>query len=308
MTPEAAALALEHHRQGRLEQAEALYRAAIAVQPADADALHLLGVVCRQTGRVAEAVDLLVRAVALLPGMAAAHCNLGNALADAGRLAEAAACHREALRLDPALAESRIALAGVEDKIRRAEALRSHLDREYAEGRWAYLATAPQEYGRHGVVAAYVALASPGGGSVLELGCGECTLLRHLQPRHQAGYMGVDISAVALEKAKARGVTVPLVQSALEVFEPPAPVDVVIFNEVLLYAEAPLAQLRRYRPFLKPGGAVIVSWFRMEGETRQREDSLWQGLEGPGWQLLDASELRNTRQGLTWTIRAYRAG
>lgn len=53
------------HRAGRLAEAEHGYRTALADNPADADALHLFGVLRHQQGQHAEAADLVGRAVAL---------------------------------------------------------------------------------------------------------------------------------------------------------------------------------------------------------------------------------------------------
>lgn len=58
------AQALEHHRAGRLAEAEALYRAILEAFPQQTDALHLLGVIALQAGQPAAAVDLISRAMA----------------------------------------------------------------------------------------------------------------------------------------------------------------------------------------------------------------------------------------------------
>ncbi|RQS69829.1 tetratricopeptide repeat protein [Burkholderia sp. Bp8963] len=89
------------HRAGRLADAEHGYRAALAANPADADALHLFGVLRHQQGQHAEAADLVGRAVALRPGDAALQLNLGNALKALGRMDEAIDRFRNALTLAP---------------------------------------------------------------------------------------------------------------------------------------------------------------------------------------------------------------
>jgi protein O-GlcNAc transferase len=58
------AQALEHHRAGRLAEAEGLYRAILEAFPQHPDALHLLGVIALQAGQPAAAVDLITRAMA----------------------------------------------------------------------------------------------------------------------------------------------------------------------------------------------------------------------------------------------------
>ncbi|OXI48318.1 hypothetical protein CFB84_05100 [Burkholderia aenigmatica] len=89
------------HRAGRLAEAEHGYRNALASNPADADALHLFGVLRHQQGQHAEAADLVGRAVALRPDDAALQLNLGNALKALGRLDEAVDRFRNALTLAP---------------------------------------------------------------------------------------------------------------------------------------------------------------------------------------------------------------
>ena len=53
------AAALDHHRAGRLETAEDLYRRVLDKVPGHPDALRLLGLVRFRRGDAAEAVELL---------------------------------------------------------------------------------------------------------------------------------------------------------------------------------------------------------------------------------------------------------
>jgi len=103
---EAFDLALQHHRSGRLPQAEQIYRQLLAQQPAHAVAMHHLGVIAHQTGRNDVAIDLLRRAVALNPNWHEAHSNLGNILREDGQLDEAIAACRRAIALRPDYAEA----------------------------------------------------------------------------------------------------------------------------------------------------------------------------------------------------------
>ena len=85
------------HRDGRLGDAEARYRQALASDPANPDALNLLGVLIAQRGRPAEAVALIREAIAARPGVADYHCNLGHVERMRGEAAAAEAAYREAL-------------------------------------------------------------------------------------------------------------------------------------------------------------------------------------------------------------------
>ena len=93
--------AIALHRQGRLEDAEALYRQVLRRDPRQAAALHFLGVLSAQRRRYAEAADLIRAALERQPRYADAHNNLGNALAALGRWEAAASAYRRALVLAP---------------------------------------------------------------------------------------------------------------------------------------------------------------------------------------------------------------
>jgi predicted O-linked N-acetylglucosamine transferase (SPINDLY family) len=104
--PQLLQSALASHQAGQLQQAEALYRQALAAAPANPDALHLLGVLCYQSGRLDAAVDLIGRALAANPAFPQASFNLAVALKALGRLEEAAAAYRRAIALKPDYAEA----------------------------------------------------------------------------------------------------------------------------------------------------------------------------------------------------------
>ena len=89
-----------------MDRAGALYLQALALQPNDAEALHLLGVLRHQQGRSLEAVELVTKAIAIKPDIADWHSNLGVALATASRFDEALASYDRALTLRPNYAEA----------------------------------------------------------------------------------------------------------------------------------------------------------------------------------------------------------
>ncbi|NHZ44487.1 tetratricopeptide repeat protein [Massilia aquatica] len=134
--PSPLEIAMQHHRAGRLAQAEALYRKL----DGKAEALHLLGLLCQQSGRHAEAIDALGRAIdkepgrpayyfaldpscraldllpelqasyerllKLLPDNIEAHLRLGHALRDGGQLPNALGSYLAVLALQPEHAEA----------------------------------------------------------------------------------------------------------------------------------------------------------------------------------------------------------
>ena len=99
--------AVDHHRSGRLADAERDYRAVLAADPSHPDALHLLGVLALQAGHPGPAVDLIEEAIRQAGGVADYHDNLGSALAALDRHAEAAQEHRMAAALNPLSARPR---------------------------------------------------------------------------------------------------------------------------------------------------------------------------------------------------------
>ena len=99
------AAAIEHHRAGRLAEAERLYRLVCAADPQNARAFHLGGIVAQQLGRP-DAADLVGRALALAPNVAEVHNDHGAILAAQGRFGEAAASFAGAVALKPDYGEA----------------------------------------------------------------------------------------------------------------------------------------------------------------------------------------------------------
>lgn len=95
------AAALEQHQAGRFPEAEALYRQVLRQQPANAEALHLLGLLNSQSGSTDIAVALIRKAIALKPDVPAFYNNLGNAFVAQGSPDKAVAAFEHALNLQP---------------------------------------------------------------------------------------------------------------------------------------------------------------------------------------------------------------
>jgi Flp pilus assembly protein TadD len=77
---EVLAGALEAHKEGRLEEAVAVYREILTTQPDHADTLHLLGVALHQMGQNDEARPLIERATKFQPNVPHYHNHLGQVL------------------------------------------------------------------------------------------------------------------------------------------------------------------------------------------------------------------------------------
>jgi protein O-GlcNAc transferase len=98
-------VALQHHRFGRLIEAEQLCRKINAVDPNHVGSFHLRGLIAHQLGRD-NASELLARAVAIEPNYPEGHNDLGVVLTTQGKIAEAAACFERAVILRPNYAEA----------------------------------------------------------------------------------------------------------------------------------------------------------------------------------------------------------
>ncbi|MET0272923.1 MAG: tetratricopeptide repeat protein [Phenylobacterium sp.] len=142
------AQAFEHHREGRLAEAEALYdavlkakpsvglevrlrtvwavassargnfaeaenhlRRAVDLAPLDANVLDDLGLLLLQRGRLSEAIAMLQRAVRAEPTHTRALTNFGGALWRARRPKEATAIYRRVLELEPESSAALVSLA-----------------------------------------------------------------------------------------------------------------------------------------------------------------------------------------------------
>ena len=94
-------VALDHHRNGRLVQAQAGYAQILQFDEKNFDALHLLGVLAQQIGKPQGAVEFIGRAIAINRKEPFAHFNLANALVELGRTQEAVASYDRAIALQP---------------------------------------------------------------------------------------------------------------------------------------------------------------------------------------------------------------
>lgn len=91
---------------GRLDEAEERFRAALAIQPDFAEGQCNLGNLLADLGRREEAETWIKAAIGLRPDLPEAHNNLGNVLRELGRSSEAVAACREAIRLRPSYASA----------------------------------------------------------------------------------------------------------------------------------------------------------------------------------------------------------
>ena len=93
--------ALTLHRDGKLAEAEAVYRRVLGGNASHAEALHLLGVILHQRGDSLEGAKLIRRAIANRDEYSAAINDLGNVLREMRQLDEAALWFAKLVKLKP---------------------------------------------------------------------------------------------------------------------------------------------------------------------------------------------------------------
>ncbi len=96
---------LEHHRAGRLREAEAMYRDVLSRHPRNAQAIHLLGLIAYQVGRPVDAIQCLRLASELDATNPTFHADLGDVLRTQGQTPEAIAACQKAIELKPDMAD-----------------------------------------------------------------------------------------------------------------------------------------------------------------------------------------------------------
>ncbi len=97
---------IEHHKAGRAEEAERVYRNVLQKVPNQPDALNLLGVLAMEAGNHEAAFDFLGRAVGARPKDPAILNNYGNALSLVRRFEEASEHLERAVAINPNMADS----------------------------------------------------------------------------------------------------------------------------------------------------------------------------------------------------------
>jgi tetratricopeptide (TPR) repeat protein len=119
-------IAIKHQQASRLKEAEAIYRQILSRNPKNVDALHLLGIIRRETGDLDQAIDLISRAIQGKPDFAQAHCNLGTALFDKGLIDRAISSYQRAIELRPGFAAAHSSVGNILHKAgRNSEAISS---------------------------------------------------------------------------------------------------------------------------------------------------------------------------------------
>ena len=100
------------HKEGKLEEAEKLYRQALKNNPDNVDAMRMLAMLAATLKHFDDAERLLRRAVAIAPDFLAAVIDLGRVLKEQDRFEEAIGCFKKAIGINPNNPQTHFLLAG----------------------------------------------------------------------------------------------------------------------------------------------------------------------------------------------------
>jgi predicted O-linked N-acetylglucosamine transferase (SPINDLY family) len=104
-TTELFAQGLQHHKAGELAEAKVVYEKILHIDPANADALHHLGLILHYGGNNAQAIDLIQQAISISPNFAI-YNNLANILKTEQKTAQAIEYYEKAISLKPDYADA----------------------------------------------------------------------------------------------------------------------------------------------------------------------------------------------------------
>ncbi len=104
---------MQHHRAGRLADAERLYRRILEADPRQPDALNLLGMIAHQTGHPEAALRLIDQAIAIDGRSPSYQNNAGLVLLRLGRVQEAKDRFSRATALEPDHLDANLNLGGL---------------------------------------------------------------------------------------------------------------------------------------------------------------------------------------------------
>lgn len=169
--------------------------------------------------------------------------------------------------------------------------------------------TAPYEAAR--LAAMDAALGAGPLGPVLEVGCAEGHFTAALTGR-SSRVLAVDISAVALERARRRAPKADFVEADLMTWAPgpEAPFDAVVLGDVLYYLDRPgvgaefEALFPRIASWLKPGGRLLLAHGFSGDKERMHRRSFRERFERAGLRLVSETVPDADRGGVRCLLSA----
>ena len=251
---------------GRSDEAVVVLREAVAAEPANAEAWGHLAAGLAELGRRDEALEAVSKAVQLQPASGAAWMLRATLQREGGFAEDARHSYREALAhgADPALVQ--FALGALEQQPVAAPP-RHYVEQlfdSYAEGFDEHLVHGLQYRGPELLCEG---LARARYGSALDLGCGTGLAAPLLRSRCDR-LAGVDVSAVMVERARARGLYDEVQQADLvdALLAAPNAHDLLFAADVFIYVGALEGVFAAAAGALRAGGEFCFSVEAADGE------------------------------------------
>ena len=170
---------------------------------------------------------------------------------------------------------------------------------QFQNSAWDHLSSV-DELGHYMIILGYVLHFAPKSPSLLDVGCGNGRLLELLTLANFGEYVGADISAQAVEKAKALNFAKTSFKvCSFEEWKPDQQYDLIIFNESLYYASKPCEVLKSFECGLKKDGRFIVSMHHY-GNHR----SIWRNIDRR-YSVL-AMDVTENSKAQCWTAKVLR--
>ena len=168
-------------------------------------------------------------------------------------------------------------------------------DAQYKVGTWDFLSS-NEELDHYSTIVAMVRQSGTNL-TLLDVGCGYGRLLDLLPVGSFKKYTGVDVSTIAIERARSLQIgNAVFTVGDFQSWSGTDSFDLIIFNESLYYAARPVETARRFSKWLVPGGKLIVSLVEYGNH-----DVIWRKL-GDHFQVCAETTVRN-EIGNRWKIK-----
>ena len=166
---------------------------------------------------------------------------------------------------------------------------------KYQKGSWDFMGNEEKRYNTIVNFIKEIPIDKP---SILDLGCGYGALNSYLQPQFYSSFLGIDLSSIAIQRAKNANYTnSEFISADIHQFQAKQKFDIIIFNEVLYYLDNQLEIVEKYANYFNETGYFIFSFY---GIRQDLIDSLEQRY------VLVKKEEISQSENVFWGICLYR--
>lgn len=174
-------------------------------------------------------------------------------------------------------------------------------DDQFRSGSWNGLGVAG-EVAHYAILAAYAPYLHPSP-DILDVGCGQGELLKHLKLRGFNSYLGLDLSSEAVQQAAAAHAseTIQFVSANLDSWTTEQTFDLIIFNESLYYSREPAVTLERYATYLRAPaeGGLLISMCEYGNH-----EIIWRHIEKKYSPVFSSRVVNENAQ--AWNIKGFK--